>query len=148
MPPNPTVSAFDYDASDRYGYRGHSYRSAHMPVYSLDDIRNINVALSRSGIPLFPYERFSSLHFRPDPVLNSYFDSCYPYHYDNTSTSGPRRIIGEVVSACRFVEEEPTFSPYSSGTVAVQNVWNAIQEHQSFSSAIPPRPTVSFRDSY
>ena len=111
----------------------------------LDDIRHINVALSKSGISLFPYERFQPPAYpAPMPLFSSSpFDPYYPV------PSSGRRIIGEVVSACRLVEEEqPTWAHHGGGSQAVQNVWRAIREHQPFSHTDPARPSVAFRDPY
>lgn len=155
-PITSTVSALEFDHYDPIRHPSHSYRTDHMTTYTLDDIRNINVALSRSGIPLFPYERFASApFFTPDPALNNLIDSYHPHPCSSSSISssyptGGRRIIGEVVSACRLVEEDPMMSSsFYNGCQAVKNVWNALRQHQPFSSVIPERTTtVSFRDPY
>ena len=123
----PSTSAFDY------GYNTISMPSYHEldPVrvhqfidipsqptatYGLDDIRQINVALSRSGISLFPYHRtYDQPYF--SPIVP-------PRFYPNE-----RHMTGEVVSACRVVDEDPAILASRNGSQAVQNVWNAIRNH-------------------
>lgn len=126
----PSSSAFDY------GYNTFSMPSYHEldPVrvhqfidtpsqptatYGLDDIRQINVALSRSGISLFPYyQTYDRPYF--SPIVPTRF---YP---------NERHMTGEVVSACRVVDEDPAVLASRNGSQAVQNVWNAIRNHRSF----------------
>jgi hypothetical protein len=91
------------------------YSSRSAGMFTIDDIRHINVALSRNGISLFPYERPFAHNSYPSPV---------PSHYPNG-----RHSSGEVVSACRVVEEDPALLYNRNGSQAVQNVWNAIQDH-------------------
>jgi hypothetical protein len=125
------------------------YPSRSSGTFSLDDVRHINVALSRSGISLFP-------HHRPyyDPYCDSYPSSSllntlrhspYPSSYGG---GGGRRIIGEVVSACRLVEEDQPLMSNRHGTEAVHNVWNAIQHHQPFSHMDLSRSSVLHRGPY
>jgi hypothetical protein len=92
------------------------YPSRPTATFVLDDIRQINVALSRSGISLFPY---SESYFSPISV---------PHIYPNE-----RHLTGEVVSACRVVDEDPAVISSRNGSQAVQNVWNAIRNHRPFS---------------
>ncbi|CAF1296066.1 unnamed protein product [Rotaria sp. Silwood1] len=104
------------------------YPSRSTPTLLLDDIRHINVALSRSGISLFPYERFSPESF------------CYPESIPIPSTTihsthpTERRSFGEVVSACRFVEEDSELLYDRNRYQAVQNVWNTPQNYPPFSN--------------
>ncbi|CAF0895467.1 unnamed protein product [Adineta ricciae] len=70
------------------------YPSQACGIFTLDDIRHINVALSRSGISLYPYQR--SFCHEPDPCVTS-----IPCGYPNIP---PR--TGNVVSACRVVEDD------------------------------------------
>lgn len=69
------------------------------PVLDLNDIRYINVALSRSGIPLFPYENgkwCSAYPARPSVVERTF----HPIATPHTQTTR------DVVSACRIADEE------------------------------------------
>ncbi|CAF1223167.1 unnamed protein product [Rotaria sordida] len=112
------------------------YTSKSVPTFLLDDIRHINVALSRSGISLFPYERccFESHRYPTSVSLPSTtIQSSYPTE---------RRIIGEVVSACRLVEEDTPLLYNGHRNQAVQNVWNALQRHQPFSHINSSRSNV------
>jgi hypothetical protein len=93
------------------------YPSRPTATFGIDDIRQINVALSRSGISLFPYHNES--YFSPISV---------PHIYPNE-----RHQTGEVVSACRVVDEDPALLASQNGSRAVQNVWNAIRNHRPFS---------------
>jgi hypothetical protein len=93
------------------------YPSRPIATYGLDDIRQINVALSRSGIPLFPHH--DSSYFSPISV---------PHIFPNE-----RHVTGQVVSACRVVDEDPAVIASRNGSQAVQNVWNAIRNHRPFS---------------
>lgn len=111
----PTVSVNDYGYNSGLATSSHpvlhststhyssDYPSRSMGMFTIDDIRHINVALSRSGIALFPYERpyFHDSYSSPAPM-----PSIYP--------SG-RHTSGEVVSACRVVEEDPALLYNRSG---------------------------------
>ncbi len=111
------------------------YPSRPTASFSIDDIRHINVALSRSGISLFPY-------------CPPYHDSDFsPISLPSTYPSG-RHTTGEVVSACRVVEEDQAIISSRNGIQAVQNVWNAIQNHRPFSSTDHSRSSVSPRGLY
>ena len=153
---SPAVSAYDYDHDL---YSGTTHRSIHSPgrpqvidygrqlapTLLLDDIRHINLALSKSGISLFPYERFQQYGY---PTMSPVLSSNTFNQYSPVPSSG-RRIIGEVVSACRLVEEEqPAWMPNRGGSHAVENVWRAIQQHQPFTHMDSARPSVTFRDPY
>ncbi|UJR09263.1 hypothetical protein I4U23_013509 [Adineta vaga] len=72
------------------------YPSRAVGTFTLDDIRHINIALSRNGISLFPYERSYCRDF--DPCSTSIPCTTYPNEQHRN---------GEVVSACRVVEEDP-----------------------------------------
>ena len=122
IPPNE----YDYNSASVPYYHGldpvrvHQfidYPSQPTASFVLDDIRQINVALSRSGIPLFPHR--DSSYFSPISV---------PRIFPNE-----RHVTGEVVSACRVVDEDPAVIASRNGSQAVQNVWNAIRNHRSFS---------------
>lgn len=143
------ITRQDYPASTfDYGYNAVSMPSYHdldpvrvhqfidMPsqptaTYALDDIRQINVALSRSGISLFPYYRTSDEPYF-SPIVA-------PRFYPNE-----RHMTGAVVSACRVVDEDPAVLASRNGSHAVHNVWNAIRNHQPFSHM----STASFRGPY
>lgn len=125
-----SASSFDYgyNASSMLPYhnldpvRVHQFidiPSQPTATYALDDIRQINVALSRSGISLFPYHQ---TYDQP------YFSPIVPPHF----YPNERHMTGEVVSACRVVDEDPAVLASKNGSQAVQNVWNAIRNHRSF----------------
>ncbi|CAF2642463.1 unnamed protein product [Rotaria sp. Silwood2] len=150
IPPNMSVHDYGYDPAVASSHPPQEfypssnpylidYPSRSSPTLLLDDIRHINVALSKSGISLYPYERFSPESF------------CYPGSMSipsrNIHSTYPteRRIIGEVVSACRFVEEDSELLYNRHRNQAVQSVSNALQDHRPFSyiddsmSSIYPR---------
>jgi hypothetical protein len=116
------------------------YPSRPTSTFSIDDVRYINVALSRNGIPLFPYYRsYDDSYPSSIPSPHTIIASPYP--------SG-RHGFGEVVSACQVAEEDPAIVFNRSGIRAVQNVWNAIQNHGPFlhidrSRSISPRGLYS-----
>ncbi|CAF1168232.1 unnamed protein product [Adineta steineri] len=97
------------------------YPSRAMGSFTIDDIRHINVALSRNNISLFPYER--PFCYNVSPSFTS-----RPHTYPTE-----RLRSGDVVSACRVVEDDPALLYNRNGCEAVQNVWNSIRNHPSSS---------------
>ena len=153
IPPNISVYDYGYDplpASPNHQLikpsSGHpliDYRSEAFSTFLLDDIRNINVALSKSGISLFPYQQpFRNASSSSIPV--SFPSSAINHSY----YPNERRIIGEVVSACRLVEEDSPLLYDRHRSQAVQNVWNAIRHCEPFSYTDPSRSSVSPRGPY
>ena len=73
---------------------------------SLNEIRQINDALAKYGIPVFSYsDQSNSLPNRPRP-------------------------IGDILSACRVLLEDPNLRSHGEGSQAVQQAWNAISHSQ------------------
>lgn len=149
LPSNPYAHDFDYNSIPTPSpyYHGLTpstvhqfadYPSRPLSSFAIDDIRNINVALSRSGIPLFPYYRsyHDSISSYPPPPMCS------------GSYTNDRHSTGEVVSACRVVEEDPAIMYNRDRVQAVQNVWNAIRNYQPSSHIERSRSSVSPRGLY
>jgi hypothetical protein len=114
-----------------YGYDPHilHHSSSHLPTFTVNDIQYINVAFNKNGIPLLPYSRsYSDSYPSPLSYSTSTIQSTYP--------SG-RYTGGEVVSACRIVEDDPALQ---GGSHAVKNVWSAIQHHYPSSNISPREP--------
>ncbi|CAF2080458.1 unnamed protein product [Rotaria magnacalcarata] len=110
FPPNASVHEYGYDSNltsipregnPSYNYHLDDYPSRAAAEFSLDDIRYINVALSRNGIPLLPYER--SYHQPYPSSVPTLSTTTAMYHQYPTG----RYAMGEVVSACQLVEEDP-----------------------------------------
>lgn len=131
LPPNASVHDYGYDYVPSVpSYNNNfnpatvhtftDYPSRPLSSFAIDDVRYINAALSRRGIPLFPYHE-------------AYDDS----YYCSTSSAipPPAHRTGEVVSACQVVEEDPAIMCSGDRLRAVQNVWNAIRN-------CPPLPHV------
>lgn len=143
IPPNISVNDFGYDATvvsppiarqglhPSYSHSSMDYPSRYHPEFSLDDIRCINVALSRQGVPLLPYDRplcdrdshtYSLTTVSPVTTLRSNY---------STGTCMP----GEVVSACRLVEEDPAILCGRNPNRTVQNAGNVMHNNRSFFSS-------------
>ncbi|CAM2718812.1 unnamed protein product [Rotaria socialis] len=110
FPSDASVHEYGYDSNltsipcglnPSYNYHLNDYPSRAAAEFSLDDIRYINVALSRNGIPLFPYERF---YHQPYPSSVPTLSTTTAMHHQYSTG---RSAMGEVVSACRLVEEDP-----------------------------------------
>jgi hypothetical protein len=138
--PIPPPASYHHEFNPTTIHQFTDYPSRPTATFAIDDIRQINVALSRSGIPLFPYHRpYDDLYFSSIPSPNTIISDTYPYG---------RHTTGDVVSACRVVEEDPAILFSRNRSQAVQNVWNAIQNHQSFSHIDHSRSSVSPRGPY
>ena len=124
---NPVSIPYDHGLDPVRVHQFTDYPSRPTATYSIDDIRQINVALSRSGIPLFPYHQ---------PYHDSYFS---PISSTSRFYPNERHASGAVVSACQVVEDDPAILSNNNRLGAVQNVWNAIQNL---------RPSSSFRGPY
>lgn len=89
--------------------RSHHYYDHHTKSaaeLSLDEIRQVNDSLAKYGIPVFT-------HHEQHPN---------PYY--------PPRSVGDLVSACRTLMEDPRLATYNSGNQAVHHAWDAIQHYQ------------------
>jgi hypothetical protein len=113
------------------------YSPNSLATFTVNDIQYINVAMSKNGIPLFPYSRsYSDSYPSALPLSTTTIQSTYP--------SG-QRIVGDVVSACRIVEDDPALR---GGSRAVQNVWSAIQHHEPYSYTDHSRSHIPSRGPY
>ncbi|CAF2973157.1 unnamed protein product [Rotaria sp. Silwood2] len=71
---------------------------------SLPEIREVNDALDKCGIPIFSHHRH------------------YPDHH--------QRPVRDVVSACELLLSDPTFAAYRHGSPAVSHAWDAMRHYQ------------------
>jgi hypothetical protein len=95
----------DHHYSDHHHHHSdHHTKSA--ASLSLEEIRQVNDALARYGIPVF---------------------SGHDHHYDMYNKPQP---IGELLSACQRLMQDPTIASLGTGPQAVQHVWDNLQHHQ------------------
>ncbi|CAF1579386.1 unnamed protein product [Rotaria magnacalcarata] len=88
-----------------------AHRKKSAAELSLTEIRQVNDALAKYGIPVFSHQS------------NPYS----PHH--------PQRNIGDILSACRLLVENPNLAPNPNGRVAVQHVWESIRHHLPIQTA-------------
>ena len=93
-----------------------SHHRKHASELSLEEIRQVNDALSKYGIPVFSH---SSHHHSAQP---------HP--------------VGEVLSVCRQLLSDPSLRSHGDGQHAVQHVWDNIHYHspQTYMSGNAPPP--------
>ncbi|CAF1077701.1 unnamed protein product [Didymodactylos carnosus] len=139
--PDPVslINDYSYDKSIPYdslrssGYGYHDYPIRPAGALNLEDIQGINAALSKSGISVFPHHHHPGYYYDHHHNDQYHFGSHEPVGLHSYGTNFPQprhRVIGEIVSACRIVNEEPfgSYPPsHADRVTAVQHVWNAIQ---------------------
>ncbi|CAF0736770.1 unnamed protein product [Didymodactylos carnosus] len=82
-------------------------------------------------------------HHYDDQHHHSSHGPCPAYCYGPNYAPPRHRIIGEIVTSCRIVNEEPygSHSPSHTDRVnAVQHVWNALQHRQPFGTQVMGAP--------
>jgi hypothetical protein len=90
--------------SDYHHHSDNHKRSA--ALLSLNEIRQVNDALAKYGIPVF---------------------SGHDHHYDMYNKPRP---VGDIISACQLILQDPTLASLRTGPPAVQHVWDALQHSQ------------------
>ena len=100
-------------SSDRYHHSDHHHHHQHGHDHSrsaanlsLTEIRRVNDALAKYGIAVFSHED----------------------HYNNRYRRN--HTVGEILSACQLLAEDPTLAAYKNGPPAVHNVWDHLQHSQ------------------
>ncbi|CAF1192740.1 unnamed protein product [Adineta steineri] len=94
-------------------HRHHGIHPKSAAELSLSEIRQVNDALAQYGVPVLSH------HSNPHHP--------YPYHPHQQPHS-----VGEIVSACRLLLEDPKIASLAShpnDNHAVQHVWDAMQHH-------------------
>ncbi len=94
-----------YSTSDDHHHHHHHHSSTHPKSaadLSLDEIRQVNDALAKYGIPILSHHEHP--YNKPLPV-------------------------GDIISACHQLLEDPVLRAQSQGTQAVQHVWDNLQHH-------------------
>jgi hypothetical protein len=101
-----------HDYSDCHHYDRHHYDHCHCHDHrrhasdlSLDEIRQVNDALTKCGVPVTSHlDHPSSLYNKPRPV-------------------------GDIISACQQLLVDPALRAQRDGTNAVQHVWDNLHYH-------------------
>jgi len=110
-----SISDYDHDHHIPHSSNGHHHpysdhhhshdHRIHASELSLDEIRQVNDALTKYGVPVFSHpEHPSSLYNRPRPV-------------------------GDIISACQQLLADPVLRSQRDGTHAVQHVWDNLHYH-------------------
>ena len=101
----------------RSTYHHEPYLNRHKSAanLSLKEIRQINDALARQGISVFSH-----------------------HEHQHSAVPGHPHSVGEIISACKLLIEDPTLAAYRQPTSAVRHVWDHIHQSQ----ALPPTPPV------
>ncbi|CAF3643901.1 unnamed protein product [Adineta steineri] len=117
----------DHHNHDHHNHDHHNHHQCHRhhgihpksaAELSLSEIRQVNDALAQYGVPVLSHHS-NPHHSNPHHP--------YPYHPHHQPHS-----VGEIVSACRLLLEDPKIASLASHTNdnhAVQHVWDAIQHH-------------------
>ncbi|CAF3406739.1 unnamed protein product [Rotaria socialis] len=108
----------NHHAAHSHSYSHHHYNDRHFDhrkksaaELSLAEIRQVNDALAKYGIPVFSHQ--------PNP---------YTPH-------PPQRNISDILSACRLLVENPNLAPHPNEHAAVQHVWDSIQHQPPMQTA-------------